>query len=206
MYIRDHWRMESELSLVCILRIYIEGYLHISPEVWERLLRDRMDYESSQKLAAQVSGLHLKTDDMLRGFSIVFSNTYGWQLDEELRIFLSLYTSDLRWGLSTHQTTGRYWSSPSITQFVCPIRVQMFGHLLLDTYSGTPWTKQAAISSWSSRVLLKIDDMMWGPGVSTLVSNAYGWYLDNKLRIFLVCMPQFSIEGYLHMSLGVAND
>ena len=102
-------------------------------EVWECLLRDRMDYESSKKLAAQVLGLHLKIDDMLRGFSTVFSNTYGRQLDEELRIFLSLYTSDLRWGLSTHQTTGRYWSSPSITQFVCPIRVQMFGHLLRDT-------------------------------------------------------------------------
>lgn len=135
-------------------KVCIEGYLYIihgsannlvdhsicvsykGTEVWERLLRDRMDYESNKKLAAQVLGLHLKIDDMLKRFSTVFSNTYGWQLDEELRIFLSLYTSDLRWGLSTHQTTGRYWSSHSITQFVCL-------------------------------------------GVSTLVWNAYGCYLDN---------------------------
>ena len=31
MYMRDHWRMEIEQTLVCILRICIEGYLHISP-------------------------------------------------------------------------------------------------------------------------------------------------------------------------------
>lgn len=108
-------------------KVCIEGYLYIihggannlvghsicvsykGTEVWERLLRDRMDYESNKKLAAQVLGLHLNIDDMLKRFSTVFSNTYGWQLIEELRIFLSLYTSDLRWGLSTHQTTGRYW-------------------------------------------------------------------------------------------------
>lgn len=38
---RDRWRVESELSLVCILRICIEGFLHISPggaNEW-RLLR-----------------------------------------------------------------------------------------------------------------------------------------------------------------------
>jgi hypothetical protein len=33
--------------------------------------------KATKTLAAQVLGLHLKIDDMLKRFSTVFSNTYG---------------------------------------------------------------------------------------------------------------------------------